>query len=271
MAEERDVQPEQIAQAADLIAGARRLVVFTGAGISTESGIPDFRSPGGFWDRNDPNEWTFQNYLANPEHRKRVWKRYLDPTISDAQPNAAHRVIGELHELGILDCVITQNIDGLHQKGGVPPEKVIELHGTHLFVKCLQCRARYRREQILPILQDGVESPTCEQCGGLLKAATISFGESMPEQETREAEIRSRLADVFLVIGSTLIVYPAAFMPVYALQAGAPLILVNLSDTPLDDEATILIRAKAGPTMAAIVEAVKERRAALEQTVDRGP
>lgn len=271
MAEDLNVQPEPIARAADLIAGARRLVVFTGAGISTESGIPDFRGPGGFWERNDPNEWTFQNYLANPEHRKRVWKRYLDPTIPDAQPNAAHRAIAELHELGILDCVITQNIDGLHQKGGVPADKVIELHGTHLFVKCLQCRARYPREYILPILQDGVESPTCETCGGLLKTATISFGESMPERETREAEIRSRLADVFLAIGSTLIVYPAAFMPVYALQAGAPLILVNLGDTPLDDEATVIIREKAGPTMTAILEAVKARRTAVEQTVERGP
>ena len=264
-----NLSAEQVARAVDLIAGAQRLVAFTGAGISTESGIPDFRGPGGFWERNDPNEWTFQNFLRNPEHRKRVWRRYLDPTISDAQPNAAHRALAELYEMGILDCVITQNIDGLHQKAGVPPDRVIELHGTHLWVKCLQCRARYPREQILPILQDGVESPTCEKCGGLLKAATISFGEAMPEWETWEAERRSRLADVFLVIGSTLIVYPAAFMPEYAVRSGAALIIINVGETPLDDLATVLVQEKAGPTMTAILDAVRRRRVAQETLSER--
>lgn len=262
MTEEQDLRLEDIERAAELIAGAQRLVVFTGAGISTESGIPDFRSPGGFWDRNDPNEWTFQNYLVNPDHRKRVWKRYLDPTISDAQPNAAHNALGELYEMGILDCVVTQNIDGLHQKGGVPGDRVIELHGTHLFVKCLDCRERFPRDYILPILADGVDSPTCEKCGGLLKAATISFGESMPQRETYEAERRSRQADVYLVIGSTLIVYPAAYMPMYALEAGAPLIIINLSETHLDRAADVHIPSKAGPAMTAILERVRERRAA---------
>ncbi len=249
---------------AELICRAERPVVFTGAGVSTESGIPDFRSPGGIWDRFDPDEFTYQNFVASEEGRRKYWQlgRHIYPVVKNAEPNAAHYAIAELHRLGRLDCVITQNIDNLHQRAGVPPEKVIELHGNATRARCLRCGGPYTRDEIHDWLERGVEIPTCPPpCGGIIKPHTILFGEPMPERETLEAQLRARQSDVFIVVGSSLVVYPAAMMPLYAKQSGAALVIVNLSETPHDPHADVLILGKAGPVMAEIVERVRKNLA----------
>lgn len=253
---------ELIEKAADLVVGARRIVVFTGAGVSTESGIPDFRSPGGIWDRFDPEDFTYEKFLTDPEARRKSWQLFRDKTFAGARPNVAHYAIAELEALGKLDCVITQNVDNLHQEAGNSPDKVIELHGTMKAVKCLDCGKRFSREEIEGWLDRGIETPRCDQCHGLLKAATISFGEPMPVQETAEAQRRSGECDLFLAIGSSLVVYPAAYMPRYALQAGAKLILINLAETHLDPQADVLIRCKAGEAMSRLLGRVKAKMGA---------
>lgn len=246
-------------QTASLINNSEKLVVFTGAGISTESGISDFRSPGGLWEKYDPSEFMFDKFLASEETRKKYWEmnQSLWPTIVEAQPNAAHLAIAELDQMGKLDCVITQNIDGLHQRAGVPDEKVIELHGTTLWVLCLNCAKRYPRQEIHDRVEAGDKAPYCNDCDGILKPATISFGQAMPERETREAENRSAACDLFFVIGSSLVVYPAAQMPVIARHNGAKLVIINLMPTPHDSYADVVISEKAGETMVQIMERLK--------------
>lgn len=247
-------------EVADLIVNARKTVVFTGAGISTESGIPDFRSPGGIWDRFDPDDFTYQKFVSNPESRRKQWQMLREGLLhGGAKPNLAHYAIAELDRLGRLDCVITQNIDNLHQKAGVPDEKVFELHGNMQWVICLNCGRRYPFEQIKARLDDGEEIPDCEMCRGILKPDAVFFGEQLPEEVVREATSRSYGCDLFIVIGSTLVVYPAAFMPVYAVNSGAQLVIINLSSTPMDHQAAVLIRSKAGKTMSGIVRRVTER------------
>ncbi len=246
-------------KAADLVVQAKRIVVFTGAGVSTESGIPDFRSPGGIWERFDPEEFTYDKFLTSPEARRKFWELFKDKTFRGARPNAAHYAIAELERMGKLDCVITQNIDNLHQEAGNSPERVLELHGTMKYAKCLECGKRYPREEIELLLDQGVDTPRCNECNGLLKAATISFGEPMPVRETDEARRRSSQCDLFIAIGSSLVVYPAAYMPRYALEAGARLILVNLDATHLDSHADVIIRARAGEAMARLIERVKAK------------
>jgi len=246
-------------QAADLIINARKIIVFTGAGVSTESGIPDFRSPGGIWDRFDPRDFTYQKFLTDPKGRRKMWQMQQEGIMTDAKPNQAHYAIAELDGLGKLDCVITQNIDYLHQKAGVPDDKIFELHGNNKWVKCLSCGNRYDFEQVKVRLNAGEESPDCEACHGLLKPEIIFFGESLPVETLQEAANRSQNCDLFIVIGSTLVVYPAAYMPVYATSAGAKLIIINLSSTPMDEQATVLIRAKAGEVMPLVVQQVRQR------------
>lgn len=247
-------------EAAELIAAARKLVVFTGAGISTESGIPDFRSPGGVWSRFDPEDFTYQKFVADPEARRKQWRMLGEGHLTtDAEPNPAHYAIAELDSLGKLDCVITQNVDNLHHKAGVPAEKVFELHGNVQWVVCLSCGQRYPFEHIKARLEGGEEIPDCEQCQGMLKPDAVLFGEALPQEVLQEASQRSSDCDLFIVVGSTLVVYPAAYMPLYAVRGGAKLIIVNLSDTPLDAQAAVLIRAKAGEAMSKIVERVKEK------------
>ena len=245
----------------DIVLQSRRIVVFTGAGISTESGIPDFRSPGGIWDRFDPNELGYQNFRASEAGREKYWEfsKSLWPTIADARPNRGHYAIAELYRLGKLDCVITQNIDSLHQKSGVPEERVIELHGTMKWVLCLGCGQRYPREQIQKRVEGGEKIPSCDACGGILKPATISFGQPMPEKETREAETRSASCDLFLVAGSSLVVYPAAQMPLVAKEHGAKLVIINLEPTPHDRYADIVIYEKTGQVLPQIVEEAKAK------------
>jgi NAD-dependent deacetylase len=249
----------EIEAAADMIVRSKRLVVFTGAGMSTESGISDFRSPGGVWSRFDPSELTFQKFLASEEGRERYWEFSSSywGEMTQAKPNPGHDAIAELDRLGRLDCVITQNIDGLHQRSGVPEAKVIELHGTAWWVNCLECGQRYPREQIQERLKSGVKVPRCDSCGGIMKPATISFGQAMPERETRQAENRASVCDLFLVAGSSLVVYPAAQMPLIAKDSGAKLIIINLTPTPHDPYADITIHDKIGPALSQVVERVK--------------
>jgi NAD-dependent deacetylase len=248
-----------IDQAAGLIASANKVVVFTGAGVSTESGIPDFRSPGGIWSKYQPI--MFQDFMASEETRRESWRRGKETyhVFADAEPNATHYAIAELERMGKLDCLITQNIDNLHQKAGSSDEMVIELHGTAMYVMCMECGKRWPRGEIQEMLESGVEIPCCDECGGIMKSATISFGQSMPEKETAEAHLRSERAEVYIVVGSSLVVYPAAHMPMVAKQNGAGLIIVNLGETPFDEYADVLLNEKAGETMKRIVERVKEK------------
>ena len=253
---------EAVEWLAGLVSGARRLVAFTGAGVSTESGIPDFRSPGGIWDRFDPNEFTYQNFMASEAGRQRYWElgRETFPVIRRAEPNPAHHALVTLWRTGRLDCVITQNIDNLHQRAGLPPERVVELHGNATRARCLSCEKAYERERIQRWLEGGVEVPVCDPpCGGIIKPRTVMFGEAMPSRELEEAERRARSADVFLVVGSSLVVYPAAYMPLHAKQAGARLVIVNLTETPHDHQADLVIRGSAAAVLAAVVERIQSR------------
>ena len=252
---------ELIDQAAEWISQAKAVVVFAGAGLSTESGIPDFRSPGGVWDRYNPEDFYFQSFLASEASREKYWQMTTEmyEPMRKAQPNAAHLAIVELEVLGKLDCVITQNIDGLHHKAGNSEGKIIELHGTGLYVSCLSCKKRYDRDEIQERVRRGEKAPRCDSCGGLLKPATISFGQPMPERETEEAYRRSAASDLFIVVGSSLVVQPAASMPLVAKRSGAKLVIINRDETPLDDLADLVIRAQAGPLMAAILEMVRRR------------
>ena len=226
---------------ADLIFNAKRVVVFTGAGVSTESGIPDFRSPGGIWERFDPDDFTYQKFIGDPQSRRKQWQMLREGGLTTkAEPNAAHHAIAELDRLGKLDCVITQNVDNLHQKGGVPDNKVFELHGNMQWA-------------------EGEEIPDCEVCHGILKPDAVFFGESLPQKVLAESTHRSSNCDLFIVVGSTLVVYPAAYMPVYAVNSGAKLIIINLSSTPMDQQATVVIKARAGETMQRIIHQVKEK------------
>jgi NAD-dependent deacetylase len=250
---------EELAEkVADLIISARKLVVFSGAGISTESGIPDFRSPGGIWSRFDPEDFTYQKFVSDPESRRKQWRMLGEGHLTtEAQPNLAHYAIAELYQMGRLDCVITQNIDNLHQKAGVPADRVFELHGNVQWAVCLSCGKLYPFEQVKARLDKGEEIPDCEVCHGMLKPNAVLFGEQLPYDVLTEATHRSSNCDLFIVIGSTLVVYPAAYMPVYAVQGGAKLVIINLSSTPMDGEAAVLIEAKAGEAMSKIVDKVK--------------
>jgi NAD-dependent deacetylase len=252
-----DVLAEKVAE---LIINANKVVVFTGAGISTESGIPDFRSPGGIWSRFDPDDFTYQKFVSDPEARRKQWRMLGEGHLTTgAKPNPAHYAIAELDKLGRLDCVITQNVDNLHQKAGMPAEKVFELHGNMQWAVCLSCGRRYPFEQIKARLDRGEEIPDCEDCHGMLKPNAVLFGEQLPYEVLTEASHRSSNCDLFIVVGSTLVVYPAAYMPIYAVQAGAKLVIINLSSTPMDAEAAVLIRTKAGEAMSKIVDKVREK------------
>jgi NAD-dependent deacetylase len=251
----------KIDQVAEWIAVAKKVVVFVGAGMSTESGIPDFRSPGGVWDRYDPEDFYFQNFLANERSREKYWELATEMynSMKDALPNTGHFAIAELERMGKLDCLITQNIDGLHYKAGSSEEKVIELHGTAMHVACLDCGKRYGRAEVQQRVAAGDKAPHCIACSGLLKPATISFGQAMPERETDEAYKRSEACDLFIVIGSSLVVHPAAQMPVVAKRGRARLVIINRDETACDNVADLIINGSAGATMAAIMACLKEK------------
>jgi NAD-dependent deacetylase len=249
---------EEIERLAQLIMRSKNAIVFTGAGISTESGIPDFRSPGGIWSRYDPEDFTIQRFLSSPAARKTIWKMSIEGgLLTEAEPNLAHHAVAELHRLGKLDCVITQNIDSLHQKAGVPEDKVFELHGNVRWVVCLSCRRRFPMPEVLQRIKDGIEVPDCSECQGILKPDAVFFGEALPQGTLREAIRRSQDCDLFIVIGSTLVIYPAAYIPTYATDAGAKLAIVNLTPTPFDHYAEVVIRGKAGEIMSRVMEEVR--------------
>jgi len=244
---------------AALILQSSRVVVFTGAGISTESGIPDFRSPGGIWTKFDPDDFTIQKFMSSEKTRRLQWQMMAEGgLLKDAEPNQAHHAVAELEKLGRLTCVITQNIDNLHQKAGSSPDKVFELHGNMKYVRCMSCDRRFPVDDILVRL-DREEIPDCQFCRGILKPDAVFFGESLPQQVLNDAIQHSRHCDLFIVIGSTLVVYPAAYMPMYAVESGARLVIINLSPTPMDAKAAALITASAGETMSRIVEKVRSK------------
>jgi NAD-dependent deacetylase len=248
----------QLLRAASLLASARSVVLLTGAGISTESGIPDFRSPGGLWTRYDPRKLTFDLFCSRAETRRDYWKLATEsyPVLRDAEPNAAHRAITDIEKSGRLLMLVTQNIDGLHRKAGSSRERIIEIHGSSLRATCIECGAEHDREQLHARLVRGdIDIPYCEKCGGPVKPATISFGQGMPERETAEAFAAAAACDLFIVVGSSLQVYPAASLPDTAVEAGAALVIVNNEATPKDDRATAVLRGSAGESMSLLVRA----------------
>ena len=238
---------------------SQRCVVFSGAGISTESGIPDFRGEDGIWTKLDPEDFTIQRFVARPEVRKLQWKLLAEGgLIKDVQPNAAHYAVAEMDKLGKLDCVVTQNIDNLHQIAGAPDEKVFELHGNMQYVRCLGCRRRYPMAEIISRLASE-ELPECEACKGILKPDAVYFGEMLPQAVLSEASRRANLCDLCIVIGSTLIVYPAAHIPEYAYNAGAKIVIINIGSTPMDSRAAIRIEGKAGEVMGKVMQYVRTK------------
>jgi NAD-dependent deacetylase len=243
---------QEVAALARLIDAADRIVVFTGAGISTESGIPDFRSPGGVWTKLVPIE--FADFMRFDKARRETWRRRFDmePVLRKAAPNRGHRAVAELIRSGKAAAVITQNIDGLHQDSGIPDDKVIELHGNTTYAHCLECGTRYEIEALrIDFEQDNIV-PHCA-CGGWVKTATISFGQSMPVNEMRRAERETLLADLFLTIGSSLVVYPAAGFPELAKRNGSGLVILNLQRTGLDAIADLVLNRPIGETLGAAV------------------
>ncbi len=244
-------------RAADRLRGllreARRVVVFTGAGISTESGIPDFRGPGGLWARNKPID--FGDFLASEEMRRESWRRKIevDRTIGPAEPNRGHLAVAALVRRGLATAVITQNVDGLHQKSGVPDERVVELHGNGSYAACLDCGARRELDAIKAAFEIDETLPTCAFCGGIVKQATISFGQAMPADAMRRAREATLECDLFLAVGSSLAVYPAAGFPVMARDNGSTLAILNREPTDLDAVADLVLNEEIGPTLSAAV------------------
>jgi NAD-dependent deacetylase len=234
-----------------LIREARRIAIFTGAGISTESGIPDFRSPGGIWTRQAPID--FSVFMASEAARREAWRRRfaIDPTLRQAKPNRGHRAVAELVRLGKASAVITQNIDGLHQASGLAEEQVIELHGNSTYARCLDCAGRYEIEPLRLAFERNEVAPRCDACGGIVKTATVSFGQSMPEEAMRRAETETRAAELFIVLGSSLVVYPAAGFPELAKHGGARLAIINREPTPLDALADLVLNGAIGQTLGA--------------------
>jgi NAD-dependent deacetylase len=236
-----------------MIGEAPSIVAFTGAGISTESGIPDFRSPGGIWTKYQPIE--FSDFLANEESRRESWRRKFvtDETMRNATPNAGHRALAKLHEQGKLLGVVTQNIDGLHEASGIPRDCIAELHGNSTYAACLDCGHRHELDWVREVFAVDETLPLCLACGGIIKTATISFGQAMPQDAMAHAHEMTCAADLFIVLGSSLVVYPAAGFPVLAKRNGSKVVIVNRDPTDLDALADLIINAEIGATMSKAV------------------
>jgi NAD-dependent deacetylase len=247
-----------VATAAARLAGARRMVVFTGAGVSTDSGIPDFRSPGGLWDRYDPRQLSYQRYLADPRARRLSWQLRRELHGMRPKPNAAHLACTRLAEAGRLAGVVTQNIDGLHTDAGLAPEMVCELHGNGRWVACLSCGQRSPMGEAVARVDAGEEDPACLRCGGILKATTVSFGQALPRAAWERAEEMTAGCDAFLAVGSSLVVYPAARLPELAAEVGATLLILNREPTPLDPLADLVLRGECGELLPRLAEALLE-------------
>jgi NAD-dependent deacetylase len=247
---------EQLAPVADAVRASRRMVVFTGAGISTESGIPDYRGPDGVWKTNRiPTVEDVATDRAGREERW-AWQLQRYPDMVAREPNAGHEAIASLERSGRVSAIVTQNIDGLHQKAGSDPERVLELHGSSHWARCMSCGRRYPMGEIVARVAAGEADPRCEVCGGVLRSSTILFGESLPEETLRRAVESSNAADVMLVVGSSLVVKPAAQLPVLARRKGAGLVIVNREPTPLDKIAHAVVRGEAGPVLGTLADLV---------------
>ena len=237
---------------ARLIADARRMVVFTGAGISTESGVPDFRSPGGVWSKMKPI--YFQDFVGSEEKRREAWTRAFTGKAGwvGAKPNAGHFAVARLVEQGKVAAVVTQNVDNLHQDSGVPADRIVELHGNASYAKCLECGERHELAELKDSFLKVGEIPYCRVCGGLVKTATISFGQAMPDEPMRRATEETLECDLFLAIGSSLVVYPAAGFPIMAKRGGANLVIINRDPTDLDHLADLVLNVEIGPVLGAV-------------------
>jgi NAD-dependent deacetylase len=246
----------QVKSLSAVLRASRRAVVFTGAGISTESGIPDFRSPGGIWTRMAPID--FQDFVASAEMRKEAWRRRfaMEETFASVKPNAGHMAIAQLVAQARVSHVITQNIDNLHQDSGVPEGQVIELHGNTRYAKCLDCGTRMELAPIRTHFDTHGGPPDCPVCEGIMKTATISFGQAMPELEMLRAHEAAAACDLFVVLGTSLVVYPAAGFPALAKRHGAKLVILNREPTEQDGIADLAIHAEIGPTLSAAVNAL---------------
>lgn len=238
----------------DIVDGAVTIIPFTGAGISTECGIPDFRSPGGLWTRNRPI--NFGDFISSQDMRNEAWRRRfaMDAQFRQASPGRGHRALASLYRMGKVPAIVTQNIDNLHQLSGVPQRDIVELHGNTTYAVCLDCARRYEldwvREKFIAIEET---APDCPDCGGYIKTATVSFGQSMPADDMRRAEQLSANCDVFLVVGSSLVVWPAAALPLAAKRRGAQLVIVNREPTEFDSIADLVVRHDIGDTLAPFI------------------
>jgi len=237
----------------DMLAAAKRAVVFTGAGISTESGIPDFRSPGGLWTKYKPI--YFDDFMRSEDMRREAWRRKfaMENVLDKALPNRGHLAVAQLVRRGLVSHVITQNIDNLHQNSGVPDDQVIELHGNNSYARCLDCFERFEIDPIREAFLRDETLPICDHCGGIIKTAVISFGQAMPEHEMRRAQDAVLASDLMLVAGSSLVVFPAAGFPAMAKQNGARLVIINREPTDLDNIADLVLNTEIGPTLGAAV------------------
>jgi NAD-dependent deacetylase len=237
----------------EMIEASNHCVVFTGAGISTESGIPDFRSPTGLWKNNMPID--FRDFVASEEARIEAWRRKfaLEDKFLAARPTRGHKAVAHLIEIGRTAHVITQNIDNLHQASGINDEQIIELHGNGTYATCLNCHQRCEMQWIGDVFRASGTPPECTHCGGIVKSATISFGQSMPEQKMRDAQAASLACDLFIVLGSSLVVYPAAGFPIIAKRNGAKLIIINREETELDAIADLVGHFDIGDVMAPLM------------------
>jgi NAD-dependent deacetylase len=239
----------------DMIEDAQRVAIFTGAGISTESGIPDFRSPGGVWSKMSPI--YFQEFVASEAKRREAWDRAFSGRAgwTGREPNAGHHACARLVAAGKAQAIITQNVDNLHQAAGVPADRVIELHGNASYATCLECGLRHELADLKALYQATGDLPACRQCSGIVKTATISFGQPLPETAMARAEVEAMMCDLFLVLGSSLAVTPANGYPLLARQNGAALVIVNRDPTYYDDEADLVLHDEIGPTMSEVVPA----------------
>lgn len=244
----------QIAELRNFVQTAGNIVVFTGAGISTESGIPDFRGPNGMWTNTTPID--FNDFINSEEVRRESWRRRFsgDDTMAQAEPNAGHMAVSSLVKAGKVSHVITQNVDGLHQKSGTPDSQVIELHGNASYAHCLDCGKRYELADLKARFEVDETVPYCDECNGIIKTATISFGQPMPVKEMERAEHASLSCDLFMSLGSSLVVYPAAGFPRLAKQNGARLVIINNEETDLDPLCDLVLHRPIGETLSAVVD-----------------
>ena len=249
------LEDDLLAEARRRLRAAERIVVLTGAGISTDSGIPDFRGPNGLWTKNPEAEKqaTLRHYVADPEVRKRSWQWRLETAGNRFEPNEGHRALVELERWGTLELLITQNVDGLHLAAGTSPAKLVEIHGTTRDVMCLSCDDRAPMERALERVRAGEDDPSCRSCGGILKSATISFGQGLVAEDLRRAELAARRADLVLAVGTTLGVYPIANVVPLAASVGASVVIVNGGPTEMDDLADVRLEGSISEILPALV------------------